>query len=779
MAMHKFAHWRPACAEGKAPPRGPGEGLPLSRRGFLIGMAGAGATLAFARPGVSLAEPDAIVREGAWEPAVWYRIHLDGAIVVHVAEAEMGQHVGTALARIVAEELEADWNDVRLDHVDASGKWGYMVTGGSWSVHQNFDALSRAGAAGRIALIEEGARLLGVEASECVARDSRVRAGDASISYGEIVSRGNLTRVYTPEELEALPIKPAAQRRLIGQHARALDIPDKSQGRTVYGIDAEVEGMVYARPLVPPTRYGSRVVSVDDSAARDVRGYLRTLVLDDPSGTVPGWAVVVAESWHAADRAARAVAVQWEAGETAGVSEDDILARGRELIADTRQGALVRADEGVDEAFAAAADVLETDYVTHSVLHFQLEPLNATAFQRDDGVWEIHTGNQWQDLVLPTLATALGTEKERIQMRTYLLGGGFGRRLTGDYTIPAALASKALGGRPVKLVFSREDDARFDCIRSPSNQKVRMAFDGDGNVIAMEHHAAAGWPTLVQVPSFMPEGGNHVPYDPFSISGADHWYSVGAHRVRAVTNDLANATFQPGWLRSVGPGWTNWALESFMDEAAHRVGRDPIEFRLAMLKAEGRNAGVAPNSVGGAARQAGVLRRVRELSGWDARADLPADTGLGVATSFGQERNMPTWTACVARVHVDRNTGRVRLQKLTLVTDAGTIVSPDGARAQVEGAALWGASMALHEGTRIAEGQVADTNLDSYTPLRLGDVPALEIDFVDSVHTPVGLGEPATTVVAPAVANAIFAAVGVRLRDLPMTPADVKAALDA
>ena len=227
----------------------------------------------------------------------------------------------------------------------------------------------------------------------------------------------------------------------------------------------------------------------------------------------------------------------------------------------------------------------------------------------------------------------------------------------------------------------------------------------------------------------------------------------------------------------MGPGWTNWALESFIDEAAYHTKIDPVAFRLKLLTGKGRNAGSAPNAVGGALRQAEVVRRVAEKAGWGAK--LPADTGLGVATSFGQERDMPTWVACAAQVHVDRATGIVRVEKLTLVVDAGTIVDPDGALAQVQGGALWGLSMALHEGTEFAAGQVKDTNLNTYTPLRIADVPQLDISFVESENVPVGLGEPATTVVGPAIGNAIYAATGVRLRHIPITPAAVLAALKA
>jgi isoquinoline 1-oxidoreductase subunit beta len=745
----------------------------LSRRGFLIGAAGTGFTLAFAHAAQAVPDPTVAVANKLFEPTIWYHIDRDGLIMVNVIRAEMGQHVGTAVARILADELEADWSSVRIDSVDTDPKWGLMITGASWSVWQSYPLYSRAGAAGRIALIEEGARLMGVSREGCIARSSIVRAGARSITYADIVRRGNLSRSYTADQLKQLPIKTPAERRLIGQPVRALDIPSKTNGAGRYGIDAEIDGMVYARPKVPPTRNGSRVISVDDSAAKQVKGYLRSIVLEDPSGTVPGWVMVFADSFFAATTAADKVKVEWASDDTAKVSEKDVLERGAQLIKNPSGGSLLVADAGVDAAFASAKSTLERTYTTASALNFPLEPVNALAFE-NAGVWEIHTGNQWQSLILPTIAKALGVAQDKVIMRTYLLGGGFGRRLNGDYIVPAALAAQAIG-RPVKMVCTRADDTRFGSFRSPSIQRLRMAFDGQGRVTGMEHEACAGWPTQVLAPDFMFKGLNGAPYDTFSISGADHWYSVGAHRVRALSNDLANRAFRPGYLRSVGSGWVNWALESFVDEAARAVKRDPVEFRLAMLDGAGRNAGSAPDAVGGALRQARVLKRAAQKAGWG--ASVPNDTGLGIATTFGQERTMPTWTACVARVRVDRKTGRVKLEKLTLVVDAGTIVDPEGALAQVEGSSLWGASLALHEGAEFVDGQIKETNLDTYTPLRMGDVPEMDIEFVASTEVPVGLGEPCTTVVGPAIGNAIFAAVGARVRHLPIRPAAVLEAL--
>src|SRR5262245_41858316 len=592
----------------------------LSRRSFLVGLAGAAVTFGFT-PKEGAAEEHG---SDPFEPTIWYSLDRDGIVTVNIIRAEMGQHIGTAIARILAEELEVEWRNVRIFAVDTDPKWGAMSTGGSKSVWLDYPIYSRAGAAGRIALIEAGARLLGVSPSQCVGREGAVVAANQSISYGEIVKRGGPTRKFAPDELARLPIKPASERRLIGQKSDALDIPAKINGTARYAIDAAVAGMVYARPKLPPTRYGSVVRAVDDSAAKRVKGYLTSLVLEDPSETVPGWVVVCATSYPAANRAADLVKVDWSAGEAERVSEQDIFDYGATQIATPRGGALVVDDPEVDTAFRTAASMLERTYTTSSVLHAQLEPVNALALEKD-GRFEIHTGSQNQSAILPVLARALRLPQDRIVLRTYLLGGAFGRRLNTDYAVPAALAAKALG-KPVKLVLTRQDDMRFDSFRSPSVQKLRLAFDTRGKVTAMEHHASAGWPTSVYVPpANMPKAPDGNPFDPFAIDGADHWYSVGAQRVRALENDLANRAFRPGYLRAVGPGWTNWAVETFMDEAARMAGADAVAFRTGLLDGAGHNAGSAPNAVGGAKRQAAVLKRAAEKAGWGAA--MPVGTG--------------------------------------------------------------------------------------------------------------------------------------------------------
>lgn len=758
------------------------QGTTLTRRGFLVAMTAVGVSFGFPRKSWSAMDPasaDGVPLADAgslYEPNLWYSVDSSGKVKVNIIRAEMGQHVGTAIARILADELGVHWNNVEIIHVDSDKRWGLMVTGGSWSVSQSWPVYRQAGAAGRVAFTEAAADLWGIPAEHCETREGYVISGNQRISYGDLVSKG-ISRHFTEDQMKALPLKPDHQLSLVGRQVTALDIHNKTTGQAIFGIDAKAEGMVYATAVLPPTRMGSSVMTVDDSQAKKVPGYQQYLVLEDPSDTVPGWVVVTADSMMAATRAAKKLKVSWKAGAASTVSEADIIEHGRQLINDPAQGAVLdTGDTHTEPVFSRAASVIEYEYLTHTVLHGQMEPLNALVFRNAQGVWEIHSGSQWQTLITPTLAKALQVPEEQVVIRAYLLGGGFGRRLNGDYMVPAALASKALGGKPVKLVLMRAEDMQFDSPRSASVQKVRMAFDAEKRVIGMEHAAAAGWPTQVMIPGFMPNGINGKPFDPFSIAGADHWYNVGAQKVRAISNDLANNSFRPGWLRSVSPGWVGWAVESFMDEAAHHAGQDPLAFRLELLDSKGRNAGSGPIAVGGASRQAAVLKKAAELIGWG--EPQPVDTGLGIASTFGQEREMPTWVACAARVHVDRASGLVEVQKLTIVVDAGVIVDPDGAEAQCQGAALWGLSMALYEGSELVNGRFKDSNYDTYTPLRLRQTPEVEVVFIPGEAAPSGLGEPAVTPVAPAIANAVFAITGVRFRSLPMRTDEIKAALN-
>ena len=744
----------------------------LSRRSFIAGVAGSSLmmTMGSLVSGCSSDQASKALASGdlskVFSPNIWFEINGAGDVLINIVRAEMGQHVGTSLAQIVADELGADWSKVSFKHVDTDPKWGVMVTGGSWSVHTSFTLLSQAGAAGRTVIIDAASKLMGVPAESCSCENGVVTSGDQSLTFAEIISNGDFSRVISEEELAAMPVKAPAERTVIGRDVRNLDVAAKSEGAAVFGLDAELPGMVYAMPLLPPTRYGSKVNGIDESAAKTIPGYIGAIEINDPSQTVQGHVVVAAETMASVLKAAKAVSIDWTPGPTASVTEAAILAEGARLATDPEAGALFVDEGDVGVARANAASTMSATYTTGTALHFTMEPQNALVEFDSEGRCHIHAGNQWQSLILPVLAQALEMSEADIVIHQYYLGGGYGRRLFGDQMIPAALAARSLG-RPVKLIFDRASDSRFDCVRSPSVCALDAFFDADGALTGVDHAVVAGWPTKAMAPFFIGTGiDGKGEVDGFSVNGADHWYTFPAHRVRTMNNTLAQDTCLPGWLRAVGPGWVSWGVESFLDEIADQMGQDPVAIRMSLLDGAGKNAGGEGSTVGGAKRLAAVLKDVSERADWG--REMPANEGLGVAVGHGQERGMPTWVACVAHVAVDPSSGDVTLKKLWQTIDVGTVVNPDGAMAQAEGAALWGVSLALHEGAQFADGEVAEQNLDRYMPLRMSDVPDLDIAFVDSNEFPSGLGEPPLIPVAPAIGNAIFAATGKRVRELPI-----------
>jgi CO/xanthine dehydrogenase Mo-binding subunit len=701
----------------------------------------------------------------------------DGLTTVNVAKSEMGQHVGTALAQALAEELEVRWEDVRIRHVDTDPKWGPMITGGSWSVNGTFDALSRAGAAGRIALIRAGAEILGSDPARCHADNGTVvdRVSGCSVTYAEIIRATSVSADMNAEELKNLALKEPKECKLVGRSPQALDIPPKTDGTARYGIDVFRPGMAYGRLVTPPVRYGARVLRVDDAKAREVPGFLRAVSLEDPTGNVTGFVVCVAETYDAAVKAAKALEVEWDAGPARGVDSPALARAAEALVEDPVRWGNWVLDGDAAKAIAGSSRRWTARYTTSLNLHAPLEPVNAVV-EHADGVWHAWTGNQNQVAAVPLMAQALGVEESKVVIHQHFLGGGYGRRLDSDYIVVAALTAKAVG-RPVKVLYTREQDLQFDTPRSPTLQVLHGALDGDGNLEAVIHDVVAGWPTARILPAFLAQTPDkETTVDSFAVNGADFWYSVPHHRVRAIQHDLAQQVIPPGYLRGVGPGFTNFAVESFIDEMADLAGVDPAEFRLRMLDAKGKQSGHAPNAVGGAARLANVLRQAMAYSGYGKRS-LPVHTALGLACSFGQERSMPTWNVCVAEVSADPESGKYQVKKLTLVADVGVAVNPDSTIAQMQGTLLWGLSLATKEHASVSNGAIEQKTFAQYNPLRMADVPELEIHLIENEHYPVGSGEPATNVVAPALANAIAKAVGARVRDLPITPERVRQAL--
>jgi isoquinoline 1-oxidoreductase beta subunit len=748
--------------------------IDLHRRSFLVGAGATGLAFGYvATQGIS----DAFAA-GTFGPTAWYSIGPDGKVTVMVGKAEMGQHVSSAMAQIVADELEADWRTVSIQLVDNDPKYvdpilGALLTGGSWSVRMNFDAMSRAGAAGRITLVEAGAAMMGVPAAECRAANSQVihSKSGKKVSYAKIVSDGKASKAWTPEELKAIKLKTPDQYSLIGQEVPQLDVPSKINGTAKYGIDTSVPGMLYGKPVVPPVRYGATVKAVDDAAAKKVKGFVKAITLDDKTATTTGWVVAVATTYEGAKAAAAALKITYDNGPNAKISDQTLIDEAKKLQKNDAAGQLFVSAGDPATAIGGAAKVLEAEYYTSINIHAPLEPMNALAYEKD-GVWHIHTGNQFASRTGGIAAGALGVDPKMVVLHQYFMGGGFGRRLDADMVVPAVLAAKAVG-KPVKLIYSREDDMAMDFTRPLTYQKVKAGLDASGNLVGLQHDVVCAWPTARWgIPAFLtPSVDKKGSLDGFAVNGADFWYTVPNHKVRAVLNEMAQKATPSGQLRSVAPGWTFWAVESMIDELALAAGKDPVDFRLALLDGAGANAG-------GAKRLANALRTAVGRSGYGA-TKLVKNQGIGVACVSSQERATATWTACAAQVTVNPANGEFKVDRLTLAMDLGTVVNPNGVRAQIEGSALWGMSLALFEKAPLENGALQVSNFNDYTPLRMSQMPDLDISIIANNEPASGCGEPGVTVVAPAIANAIFNAVGARVRSLPITAQVVKAAMKA
>jgi isoquinoline 1-oxidoreductase subunit beta len=697
----------------------------LSRRHFFVGAAASGLVLTY---GATSSFTEALAAgPGSFAPSVWMDINRAGKVTVHVAKADMGQHIASTMAQLVAEELGSKWSDMRVELASNDPKYGdpilgAIITGGSWSTGMNFDAMCRAGAAGRITLIKAGAEMLKVPEEECKVSASRVvhTKTNKSVTFAQIVSSGKASKTWTPDELKAIKLKTPDQYAMIGKSLPQLDIPGKTNGSTKYGIDANVPGQVYGKLALPPVRYGAKVTVVDDSEAKKVPGFIQAVTLDDKTGTTTGWVVAVATTYQGAMAAASALKITYDKGPNAGVSDETILAESRRLQKDGSKGFLFVKNGDTGAAMGGAAKTFEAEYTTSLNIHAPLEPMNATAMIDKDGVWHIYTGNQFATRMTAIAAATAGVDGSKIMLHQHYLGGGFGRRLEVDMVIPAILAAKAVG-KPVKLIYSREDDMAMDFTRPLTYQKVKVGVDASGKPTAFEHDVIGAWPTARWgIPAFLtPSVDKKGSHDSFTVNGADSWYTLPNHTVRNFMNEIAQAATPSGQLRSVAPAWTFWAIESIIDEMAVAAGKDPVEYRLSLLDGKGDNAGDKPQNVGGAKRLANVLQTAVGRSGYGA-IKPGKNEGLGVACVSSQERNSPTWTACVAHVAVNPANGEVKVKKLTVAMDVGTAINPDGVRAQIEGSALWGASIALMEKTTMKNGAIQATNFDSYTPMRMG-----------------------------------------------------------
>jgi isoquinoline 1-oxidoreductase subunit beta len=746
----------------------------LSRRSFLVGSAATGLVLGYAAvPGID----QALAAPSAFEPSVWYSIGPDGLVTVTCGKADMGQHIASTMAQIVSEELGSNWKDMRVQLASNDPKFndpvlGAQITGGSWSTMMNFDAMSRAGAAGRIALTEAAAASMGVPAGELVVRNSTVShpKSKKSMSFADIVKSGKITKTFTPDELKAIKLKTPDQYTMVGVSVPQLDIPPKINGTAKYGIDVMLPGMVYGKVVTPPVRFGATVKSVDDAAAKKVPGFIKAITLDDKTGSTSGWVVAVANTFANAKKAADALKISYDDGPNAKLSSQSLIDEAKRLQALDDSGQFFVKDGDTAAAFGTAAKVVEAEYTTSINIHAPLEPMNATAEFKGD-ILHIYSGNQFATRSGAIAAGAAGIDPKFVVMHQMWLGGGFGRRLDADMMVPAVQAAKAVG-KPVKVIYSRENDMTMDYSRPLTFQKVKAGLDGDGKLIALNHDVVSAWPTQRWgIPDFLsPSVDKKGPLDAFTVNGADFFYSVPNHNVRAIKNEMAHNATPSGQLRSVAPGWTFWAVESMIDELAHAAGQDPAQYRIALLDGKGKNDG-------GAQRLRNTLLAAMGMAGYGT-TKLPKGEGMGVACVSSQERATASWTACVAHVAVSAS-GEVKVKKLTVATDVGMQVHPDNIRAQVEGAALWGLSLAMYEKATLKDGGIEQTNFDTYTPLRMSQTPEVAVNVIANGDKPTGVGEPAVTVIAPALANAIFNACGARIRSLPITAEAVKANMKA
>ena len=800
-----------------------------SRREFLVRSAATAAgtflSIGLSTLGSSTATAQAM---SGFTPSIWFTLTPDGKVTMHIVKAEMGQHVGTGLAQVIAEELEVKWDDVRLDSplesVENFAIYGLAYTVNSGSITTEFDRLSRAGAAGRMALIEAGAKILGANDTDCTASNSRVtdRVSGRSVSYGEIIQKVKIDRKFAyPEDFKAIKLKAPGTYNMIGKSIPALDIPSKTNGQAKYGIDVFLPNMVYGALVIPRTRYGSKVKSIDDSEARKIPGFVKAVKVDDSMGKCTGWVVALAEKFPVAVRAAQALKVEVDPGPYGGLNTADLFAEYAQTTKNATAGANWVLEGDVDKALAGAEKVLEMEYTTDMVCHATMEPLNATV-HFVDGAWHVYSGTQSTSFARMTLTAylskVLGQKPEDIKIYVHesILGGGFGGKQDYDEILAAAYCAKE-AGRPVKLIQTRESTFATSFPRTPTYHKLKAGLK-NGQLVAMDHNICCGWmgprfsvgkkygTDWLQLDSW---DAKKEDIDQWSIGGSDHWYDVENNRVRAFDSDRTTWAVQASALRTVSNSYNMFVVELFMDEVAHALNRDPLEFRLALLNGKGSargipNAGYTPGTssdyymdrlwislpwpndnswpmyesttVGGALRLANCLRVAAGRAGWGAKK-LPSNTGMGIAVSSAEERQSPTWVAGIAEVTVDPRTGQYRINRLTIAMDPGTVINPLNAKAQIQGAALWGTSQVMAERLTLKDGALEQSNFHDYTPIRLADVPPIDVELIDSGHHPSGVGEPASTVVAPAVANAIYNAVGVRVRHMPITAEAVLAGL--
>jgi len=732
----------------------------VSRRGFLEGVVSAGA-LILGAPLLQAGEAD----NAAFHPSVYLGIQPDGTVIIVSHRSEMGTGIRSVLPMVAADELDADWKRVKVEQAIGDIKYGSQNTDGSCSIRDFYIAFRQAGATARVMLQGAAAAKWNVLPAECKVQLHEVvhAASGRKAGFGELVALASQQPVPKKEDLV---FKSPAEFRYVGKDMPIIDRDDLCMGRGKFGMDIKVPGMVYASIERPPV-LGGKLLSFDDTEAKKVKGVQQTIALDGwkpPYGfqALGGVAVIADNTWTAM-QARKKLKIEWDLGEHAAYESE---AYKKSLFDTAHKPCKVARNNGdVDAEFARAAKVHEADYYVPLLAHAPMEPPVAVADFKDGKV-VIHTCTQNPQAVQDTVASAVGIDKKNVICNVTLLGGGFGRKSKPDYVAEAAILSKKIG-KPVKVVWSREDDLRFDYYHAVAGMYMKAATDAKGRPTAWLQRSV--FPTIGSLFSASAEygapfelgmGWNNLPFD------------IPNHRAE---NGPAKNHTRIGWLRSVANIYHAFATHSFVDELAAAANRDRVEYILDLLgadrklnmKNDGPHAINPGDKVDNFPLDTGRLRRVIELaaerSNW-ANKKPTKGRAMGIAAHW----SFYTYVAAVVEVEIDQR-GQLRIPRVDMAVDAGTIINPDRVKAQFEGAAVFGTSLAMLGEITAVDGKIQQSNFHNYPVARMPEAPReTHVHIVASTEAPAGVGEPGVPVMAPAICNAVFAATGKRIRELPL-----------